>query len=893
MLDLPHDSAPPKPTLLAEYRPPDFLIDNVELDFTLGEEETLVQSRLKMRRNLAAGTPKAPLRLDGEELTLKSIALDGAALPAGCYTIEADGDLTIAEVPDAFALDIAVTIKPQLNTALSGLYTSGGNFCTQCEAEGFRRITWFFDRPDVSAKYWVRITADKTRYPILLSNGNPELHGDLSDGKHFATWVDPHPKPSYLFALVAGDLVATEDEFETMTGRKVALAIWVRRGDEDKCAHAMASLKASMLWDEATFGLAYDLDVFNIVAVSDFNMGAMENKGLNIFNTRYVLAKPDTATDTDYENIEAVIGHEYFHNWTGDRVTCRDWFQLSLKEGLTVFRDQQFSADMGSAAVCRIGDIRALRSSQFPEDAGPLAHPVQPQSYLRIDNFYTATVYNKGAELIRMMHTLLGREGFRRGMDLYISRHDNSAATIPDFVSAMQDASGVDLGDFSRWYHQAGTPEITVEDHYDPATKSFELTVSQKTPPTPGQPEKEPVPIPIAMGLLGPNGDELPTQLDGEAAPQTGTRLLVPGEARQTFRFVDVPAPPVPSLLRGFSAPVKLQGVALDRLKFLAIHDTDPVARWDAGQRAAIAVLLERVALWRAGQGTTTTLPPLDADLIAAMRHTLADAARDPAFAAEALVLPSEATLADEMEIVDVEAIHAVREEARATIAASVATALGETYRELTDNGPYRTDSASIGRRALRNVCLGYLAAGNAAGGARLAKLQFDAQQNMTDVLAALTVLADIDSTERNAALVAFYQRWQDDPLVVDKWFAIQARSSLPGTIDAVKALTRHSAFTRANPNRLRALVGTFAQANPLQFHGAAGAGYAFLADEVLKLDSDNPQVAARMVQALGNWRRFDLARQALMKAQLRRIHDLPGLSTNTFEMVSKSLVEA
>ena len=890
MPDLPHDSAPPKPTLLAEYRPPDFLIDRVELNFTLGEDETLVESRLTVQRNPAAGTPQAPLRLDGEELVLKSIALDGTALPPDRYSIEADGALTIADVPDGFRLDIAVAIKPQLNTALSGLYTSGGNFCTQCEAEGFRRITWFLDRPDVSARYWVRITADKARYPVLLSNGNPELRGELEDGRHFATWVDPHPKPSYLFALVAGDLVALEDSFTTMSGRKVALAIWVRRGDEDKCAHAMASLKASMRWDEQTYGLEYDLDVFNIVAVSDFNMGAMENKGLNIFNTRYVLAKPDTATDTDYENIESVIGHEYFHNWTGDRVTCRDWFQLSLKEGLTVFRDQQFSADMGSAAVSRIGDIRALRSSQFPEDAGPLAHPVQPQSYLRIDNFYTATVYNKGAELIRMMHTLLGRDGFRRGMDLYISRHDNAAATIPDFVSAMQDAGGVDLGAFARWYHQAGTPEITVEDHYDPDAKSFELTVSQKTPPTPGQTDKQPVPIPIAMGLIGPNGDEMPTRLDGEAAARTGTRLLVLDEPRQIFRFVDVAAPPAPSLLRGFSAPVKLQGVPLDRLKFLAIHDTDPVARWDAGQRAATAVLLDRIALWRAGQGAGTDLPPLDADLIAAMRHTLSDAARDPAFAAEALALPSEATLADEMAVVDVEAIHAVREEARAASAAALASPLGETYRELGDPGPYQTDGESIGRRALRNVCLTYLAAGNPGGGARLAKLQFDAQQNMTDVLAALAVLTEIDSPERIAALDAFYRRWENDPLVIDKWFGLQARSSLPGTIAAVRELTRHPAFTRANPNRLRALVGTFSQANQLHFHDASGAGYAFLADEVLTLDPDNPQVAARMVQALGNWRRFDLTRQALMKTQLQRIHDRKGLSTNTFEMVSKSL---
>ncbi|HML10124.1 MAG TPA: aminopeptidase N, partial [Stellaceae bacterium] len=719
MPDLPHDAAP-KPTLLAEYRPPDFLIETVELDFTLGEDETLVRSRLAVRRNPAAGSPKAPLRLDGEELALRSIALDGLPLRADLYTIEPEGSLVIPDAPERFTLDMEVVIKPQLNTALSGLYTSGGNFCTQCEAEGFRRITWFLDRPDVSAKYRVRIEADKQRYPILLSNGNPGEHGDLAEGRHFAVWDDPHPKPSYLFALVAGDLVAHRDAFTTRSGKTVPLAIWVRRGDEDKCVHAMASLKASMRWDEDTYGLEYDLDVFNIVAVSDFNMGAMENKGLNIFNTRYVLAKPDTATDGDYENIESVIGHEYFHNWTGDRVTCRDWFQLSLKEGLTVFRDQQFSADMGSAAVCRIGDIRALRSSQFPEDAGPLAHPVQPQSYLRIDNFYTATVYNKGAELIRMMHTLLGRDGFRKGMDLYIRRHDNSAATIPDFVSAMQDASGVDLSEFSRWYHQAGTPEITVEDHYDAASKSFELTVSQKTPPTPGQPDKQPVPIPIRVGLLGPNGDEMPTRLAGEAAAQEGTRLLISSAARQTFRFVDVAAPPVPSLLRGFSAPVKLSGVPLDRFKFLAIHDTDPVARWDAGQRAAIAVLLERVVSWIAG----APLPPLDGDLIDAMRYTLADASRDPAFSAEALALPGEATLADEMAVVDVEAIHAVREDARRAIAAALSAEFARAYDELADPGAYRTDSASIGRRALRNVALAYLAAGDPKDGTRRAKAQ-------------------------------------------------------------------------------------------------------------------------------------------------------------------------
>src|SRR5438309_1288832 len=586
MLDLPRHQ-PPQPTRLAEYRPPDFLIDKVELEFFLAEAGTTVTSHLQLRRNPDGAAPGAPLRLDGEELELVSIGLDGVPLIPGDYRLEADGALVLESVPDAFILDIENRIHPENNTQLSGLYISGGNFCTQCEPEGFRRITWFLDRPDVMSRFTMTMRADKARYPVLLSNGNPAGSGDLNNGRHWAKWVDPHPKPSYLFALVAGDLVAVPDRFTTRSGKEVALAIWVRRGDEDKCGHAMASLKKAMRWDEEIFGLEYDLDVFNIVAVSDFNMGAMENKGLNIFNTRYVLAKPETATDTDYQNIEAVIAHEYFHNWTGNRVTCRDWFQLSLKEGLTVFRDQEFSADQGSRAVKRIGDVRTLRAMQFPEDDGPLAHPVRPDSYIRIDNFYTPTVYNKGAELVRMIHTLNGKEGFRRGMDLYIRRHDNQDSTIEEFVAAMQDPDGVYLGKFKRWYEQAGTPEITIEDRWDAATHSYELTTQQKVPPTPGQPDKLPMLIPLAMGLIGPKGSELPTRLDDEAVSRTGTRILALADLRQSFHFVDVPAPPVPSLLRGFSAPVKLKDVPLNRLKFLAVHDTEPFARWEAGQQVA------------------------------------------------------------------------------------------------------------------------------------------------------------------------------------------------------------------------------------------------------------------------------------------------------------------
>src|SRR6266567_4675929 len=716
MLDISSDVAPPQPVRLADYRPPAFLIDTADLVFELGEADTLVKSRLRIRRNPKVADPKAPLHLDGEELDLVSLALGGEPLGANRYQLPPEGGLILADVPDAFTLDVEARISPEGNTALSGLYMSGGNFCTQCEPEGFRRITYFIDRPDVMARYTTTILADKRRFPVLLSNGNPVESGAESQGRHWAKWVDPHPKPSYLFALVAGDLVAVEDKFTTRSRREVELAIWVRRGDEDKCGHAMESLKKAMRWDEEVFGLEYDLDVFNIVAVSDFNMGAMENKGLNIFNTRYVLAQPATATDTDYQNIEAVIAHEYFHNWTGDRVTCRDWFQLSLKEGLTVFRDQLFSADQGSSAVCRIGNIRTLRAAQFPEDAGPLAHPVQPQSYLRIDNFYTSTVYNKGAEVIRMIHTLLGPEGFRRGMDLYIQRHDNQAATIGDFVAAMQEGGGVDLSGFDLWYHQAGTPEVTVEDRYDTVTRTYELDVAQLVPATPGQPEKEPMPIPLAFGLLGPNGDELPVRLPGDSEAHAGTRVLVADRERQVFRFADLPTQPVPSLLRNFSAPVKLQGVPLDRLKFLAIHDTDPVARWDAGQQVATRMLLDRVAAYQRADAIPGSLDP---DFVAAMRQTLADAERDPAFAAEALVLPSETTLADEMAVVAVEAIHAARESARAALADALAEPLSETHRRLADPGPYSIDGRSIGRRALRNVCLAYLAAGDRVSGDR------------------------------------------------------------------------------------------------------------------------------------------------------------------------------
>ena len=874
--------ATPHEVRLADYQPPPFLVDHVDLHFDLDEAATRVASRLKLRRN-PVEPQAAPLRLDGEALTLLRLARDGETLSSNQYHLE-DGALIIPDMPDTCELAVDTEIAPKDNTVLSGLYVSNGSFFTQCEAEGFRRITYFPDRPDVMARYTVTITADKARVPVMLSNGNPGAVEDLGDGRQRITWTDPHPKPCYLFALVAGDLVAVKDSFTTRSGRQVELGIWVRSGDEDRCEHAMRSLKTAMKWDEDVFGLEYDLDVFNIAAVSDFNMGAMENKGLNVFNTKYVLARAGTATDDDFQRIESVIAHEYFHNWTGNRVTCRDWFQLSLKEGLTVYRDQEFSADQGSRAVKRIGDVRALRAGQFREDAGPLAHPVQPQRYMAIDNFYTATVYQKGAEVIRMMATIIGRAAFRRGMDLYFARHDNSAVTIDDFVAAMQDASGVDLGAFKLWYHQAGTPALSVEDAYDPETRRYTLTLRQQTPPTPGQPDKQALVVPVAMGLLADDGTEQSTRLAGETAPRAGTRVLLMTGAEQSFVFEDVAALPTPSLLRGFSAPVKLSGISLDRLQFLAAHDTDPFVRWEAGQQYATHVLLQEVEAWQ--PGAKVNIPE---GVLAAAIATLQGSAEDPAFAAEALMLPSETFLADQMNVANPDAIHAVREAARAAIGGQFTPILQAMYEQLADDGAYQIDGESIGRRALRNTCLAYLAAGVPKHGARVAKTQFDSWRNMTDVLAALSVLSQIDCPQRTSALNAFYNAWHEEDLVLDKWFAIQAMSSL-GTPEAVRKLSEHADFDLRNPNRVRALIASFASGNPVRFHDASGKGYRLLADMIMELDPRNPQIAARMVAPLGQWRRYDAGRQALMQQELQRILDLPGVSRNTFEMVSKSL---
>jgi aminopeptidase N len=884
MSDAPGETAPsaPRSVRLADYRAPDYLVDTIDLRFELDPAATIVTSRMALRRN-ATAAPDAPLRLDGEALTLVDLRLNGAALTPAHYRLE-DGALVIPAVPARFTLEVTTRIAPAANTELSGLYVSGGSFFTQCEAEGFRRITYFPDRPDVMARFTTTLVADAAACPVLLSNGNPGALEADGPGRHRITWVDPHPKPSYLFALVAGDLVAVRDSFTTRSGRAVALGIYVRRGDEDRCEHAMRALKTSMRWDEDVFGLEYDLDVFNIAAVSDFNMGAMENKGLNVFNTKYVLARPETATDGDYQGIESVIAHEYFHNWTGNRVTCRDWFQLSLKEGLTVYRDQEFSADQGSRAVKRIGDVRALRAGQFREDAGPLAHPVQPAEYMAIDNFYTATVYNKGAEVIRMMASIIGRAAFRRGMDLYFARHDNQAVTIDDFVAAMQDASGVDLARFKRWYHQAGTPELTVSDSYDAEARRYTLTLRQHTAPTSGQTEKQPLVIPVAMALLDPAGAALPARLEGENAAPATDRVLMLDQAEQSFTFADVPAPPVPSLLRGFSAPVRLGGLTLDRLRFLAAHDDDPFVRWDSGQQHATRLLLEMAATWRA-TGTTST----PAALVETAAAALARAEADPAFTAEALALPGESFLADQMAVVDPEAIHAARAIARAAIGAALHDALLGAYERLTEHGPYSIDGDAMGRRALRNACLGLLAAGTPEEGAGLAAAQFAAGGTMTDVLAALAVLSTLDVPQRGEALAAFHARWHGDALVLDKWFALQALSPLPGTLGEVQALLAHPDFDIATPNRVRALIGSFA-ANQVHFHVASGDGYRLVADFIMRLDPLNTQVAARLSGAFSAWRRFDEQRQALIGAELRRILALPGLGKNTFEMVSRTL---
>ncbi|MEO5972760.1 MAG: aminopeptidase N [Sphingomicrobium sp.] len=855
--------APPAPehaTIRREdYRPPDWLVPAIALDFALDPAATRVRATLEVVRN---GDHARPLRLDGAELTPLKVAVDGGEAP---WRMEGE-TLVIDLAGDRATVETEVEIVPATNTQLMGLYASGGMLCTQCEAEGFRRITFFPDRPDVLSRYRVRMEADQAHFPVLLTNGNPIASGIGDGGRHWAEWDDPFPKPAYLFALVAGDLAANRDSFTTMSGRTVDLAIWVRAADLAKTGHAMQALKDAMAWDERAYGREYDLDLFNIVAVADFNMGAMENKGLNIFNSRYILADFDTATDGDFEAIAGVVAHEYFHNWSGNRVTCRDWFQLSLKEGFTVFRDQSFSADIGSAAVKRIEDVRLLRAIQFPEDSGPLAHPVRPDSFIEISNFYTATVYNKGAELIRMIHTMLGAEKFRAGTDLYFERHDGEAATCDDFVAALEDASGADLSAFKIWYSQAGTPHVTarLEQHGDAAT----LHLAQSVAPTPGQRDKQPMPIPLRTALIGADSG-------AELAPE---RLILLDQAEQTVTFDGVTEPPLLSINRGFSAPVIVTAERRPgELEKLAASDPDPFARYEAIQEMMLGVLLARVG------GESADAAPL-----IAAAGTLHSDALDPAFKAEAILPPSESLIGDRLDVVDPDAVHAARDSVRAEIGAALAGPLAEAQAQ-TGRGSDLSPAAK-GIRRLRSVALGLLSAGDARRGAALAKAQFDAADNMTDRQGALAVLASLDGPERDAALAAFHDRFADDSLVLDKWFALQASAQRADTLAAVERLAAHPAFTIANPNRLRALAGTFAM-NQWAFHSGDGRGYEFLADMILAADRLNPQVAARLVPPLGRWRRFEPGRAALMRDALERIASAPGLSKDVFEQASKSLV--
>ncbi|MDY6848317.1 MAG: aminopeptidase N [Thermodesulfobacteriota bacterium] len=871
---------------LEDYCPAPYLVDSVDLRFELDPAATLVRATLAMRRNPEADPNQDRLILDGNHLDLSSIRLDGRELDADRFQVD-ETHLAIAGVPETFTLETEVVIHPEENTALEGLYLSGGNFCTQCEPEGFRRITYFPDRPDVMATYRVTLVAQREQFPVLLSNGNLVAHGDLDAGRHFAEWEDPFRKPSYLFALVGGKLSCLADSYTSASGRSITLQVYADARHLGQCAHAMKSLKQAMRWDEQRFGLECDLDQYMVVAADDFNMGAMENKGLNIFNSKYVLAASETATDADFQNITSVIGHEYFHNWTGNRVTCRDWFQLSLKEGLTVFRDQEFSADMTARPIQRISDVRIIRGPQFAEDAGPMAHPVRPRSYVEINNFYTLTVYNKGAEVIRMIHTLLGEKAFRAGMDLYFQRHDGQAVTTEDFVRVMEDASGIDLAQFRLWYEQAGTPEVHVERHYDTERQRYRLTFTQSCPPTPGQSNKEPFHIPVAVGLLDRRGRSMHLQLEGEArAKETRARVLSLTQACQTFEFVDVKQEPVPSLLRGFSAPVKMKCDYTDEeLAFLAGHDEDEFNRWDAGQQLAVRILLRLVDDLREGR-------PLQADnrLTDALRDTLENPRLDRAFKAQCLILPDENYLADQMEVADPSAIHHARQWLREHLAADLRKTLLNTWQDNLEADPQQVDAATVGRRSLKNACLSYLSLLDDEIFIELCANQAQLAHNMTDVLAALGILTHRDCPQREEQMAAFYRKWKSEPLVIDKWLSLQAQSSLPQTPQIVENLLRHEAFNIKNPNRVRALIGAFCQGNPYHFHAQDGRGYAFLADRILEIDSFNPQVAARLTTPLGRWRRYDAGRQQLMKTQLERIAAREDLSRDAGEIVEKSL---
>jgi aminopeptidase N len=889
-------SEKPKSIHRKDYREPDYWIDAVDLDFALGEDETLVRARLQMRRNEAITGDPPPLELVGEALDCRGVWLDGEELARSAYHATPDG-LRVERVPARFELQTLVALRPQENTSLSGLYRTSGNFCTQCEAMGFRRITYFLDRPDVMSRYSTTITGDPERYPVMLSNGNRVSEETLDDGRHRVRWEDPFLKPSYLFALVAGNLRCHSGSFVTRSGREVALEIWVEPQNIDRCEHALRSLQNAMRWDEEVFGLEYDLDIYMIVAVNDFNMGAMENKGLNVFNSKYVLAQPETATDEDYEGIEGVIGHEYFHNWTGNRVTCRDWFQLTLKEGLTVYRDQLFSADMTSAAVKRIDEVKILRVAQFAEDAGPMAHPIRPESYISMDNFYTSTVYNKGAEVIRMYEVLLGKQGFRTGMDLYFERHDGSAVTCDDFRAAMSDANDFDLDQFGRWYSQPGTPLVEGEGAWDADTGTYSLTLRQSYPETDypdengvdGPAERAPLHLPVRIALLGEGGVELPLRLEGQAGAELAPSAVIElKETEQVFRFVGLQERPIPSLFRDFSAPIRLKMERPNRdLAFLMSWDTDAFNRWDAGQELATRLLLELAA--KAVEGETLALDPLFSE---SFGRVLADERLDGSLKALALTLPGEKVVGQEMKVIDPDALYGAREFMRAGLARSHRDALLETYRATESTEPYRNDKVSIDRRRLHNVALAYLACLGDADLDALVWAQFESADNMTDSQAALSLLVDHPGERCTEALERFYTRWRDDPLVLDKWFSVQALSRRPDALERVLALSEHADFSVKNPNRVRSLVGVFCSGNPVHFHRSDGAGYRFLSDMVIRLDPLNPQVAARMVSLFNQWRRFDAARQGLMRAELERIQQQPNPSKDVFEIVGRALAD-
>ena len=880
------DPQAPRTIYLSEYKPTDYLIETVDLHFDLHETATRVKSRLGVKRREGVSASQ-PLVLHGEDLVLKSVAINNNALADPEYQVSED-QLIIPDVPGAFELLIETEINPAANTSLNGLYVSSGNFCTQCEAEGFRRITYMYDRPDIMAKYTTTIVADKSKFPVLLSNGNLVEQGDDESDtiKHWAKWEDPFPKPTYLFALVAGNLDKIEDTFTTMSGREVTLHIYVQSHNIDKCDHAMRSLKKAMKWDEEVYGREYDLDIYMIVAVDDFNMGAMENKGLNVFNSKYVLAKPETATDNDYDGIEGVIGHEYFHNWSGNRVTCRDWFQLSLKEGFTVFRDQEFSADMTSRGVKRISDVNILRTHQFREDASPMAHPVRPDSYVEINNFYTVTVYNKGAEVVRMLHHLVGADKFRKGTDLYFERHDGQAVTCDDFVKALEEANKLDLTQFRRWYSQAGTPELHVTRNYDAAEKTYTLNITQSCPATPGQESKESFHIPLAMGLLDKNGKDIPLQLKGEATTTHGTRVLHVKQPEENFVFTNVESEPVPSLLRGFSAPIKVDlDLSDDERYFLMAKDSDDFNRWDAGQQLAVKLVKQLVEDIQ--QDRMLHLPE---QFVEAYRATLEDKTIDKALASQAISLPSESYISEFVSPIDPLAIHQVCRFMRETLANKLKDLFLQVYEENLTKGEYSIEQEYIKRRALKNTCLGYLMETGDGDIHDMCYLQFKQANNMTDVMAALVSLVNNECIQREQALDEFYRQWKNDLLVVDKWLGIQATSRLPGTLSRVKALTSHEAFTLKNPNKIRALIGAFGHGNPSQFHDLSGEGYEFFTSKLLEIDKLNPQIAARLATVFTMWRKYDDQRQQLMKQQLDKIVAEPKLSKDVYEIASKSL---